>query len=83
MRAARSGGTDALQVFCLAFGEQIVHRVKMYGAGGLGASANIPRFANIVAGIGDAGFTRASGCRSDGFLILFLILVVFLFLSAE
>jgi hypothetical protein len=40
-RRQGSGGTDALQVFSLAFGEQIVHWVKMYGAGRLGASANM------------------------------------------
>ena len=40
-RCEGSGGTDALQVFSLAFGEQIVHRVKMYGAGKLGASLNM------------------------------------------
>jgi hypothetical protein len=41
--ARREGGgsTDALQVFRLTFGEQIVHRVKMYGAGRLGASLNM------------------------------------------
>src|SRR5882757_9737407 len=40
-RCEGSGGTDALPVFSLAFGEQIVHWVKMYGAGRLGASANM------------------------------------------
>src|SRR5438552_18159315 len=55
-RCEGSGGGDAFQVFCLGYGEQIVHPVKMYGAGRLGASANM--CVNVVAGIGDAGLNE-------------------------
>src|SRR6266480_1407963 len=63
--ARREGSrrADALQVFRLAFGEQIVHRVKMYGEGSLGASVNM--CATVVARIGDAGLARARKCGSQ------------------
>jgi len=63
--ARREGSrrADALQVFRLAFGDLIVHRVKMYGEGSLGASVNM--CATVVARIGDAGLARARKCGSE------------------
>src|SRR5438046_6840138 len=57
--ARRDGSrcADPLHVFRLCFGEQIVHCVKMYGEGRLGASVNILP-AQVVAGTSD---TNAGG----------------------
>jgi hypothetical protein len=75
-RREGSGCANPLQVFRLGFGEQIVHRVKMYGEGWLGASVNI-QGANIGHPTSNLQTFTPPGSSVPGeFLILFLIVFI-------